>query len=487
MNNTFEILPLFGYYVHIPRINSSYYISGDTILTYENFKFKLIKNTKVIRKHLERNYCKQLIKIKKKEIIQIRKTAIKFNEKNNKKEIWLLNDRINKAGDNGEYFWRYLIKRNPYDIEFFFVIKRNCSDFIRLRELGHILVLGSEEYNQTFLKADKIISSCSDRWVVNPFGLDRKFLIDLFHFDFIFLQHGIIKDDLSKYLNRFNTNFSLFITSSKYEYNSILSEEYGYKETNVVLTGLSRFDNIPIKQNLNSFKRIVIIPTWRMNIKGVINQENYESVYSDTFKNSDFFQFYNTLINSPKLLKIMEKYKYEGIFCLHPLFSEQWKDFTQNSLFKIKKYFDYQKILIKSSLLITDYSSVFFDFSYMKKPVIYAHFDYEEYRNNHYHNGYFDYFSNGFGPICVNLENCVDLIIDYIIGGCKIKNTYLKRIKRFFRYFDNNNSDRIYKAIRKGSLDSLMIRKVNMKNIIIIIVIIFFLYKKIKSITNKYI
>ena len=34
-----------------------------------------------------------------------------------------------------------------------------------------------------------------------------------------------------------------------------------------------------------------------------------------------------------------------------------------------------QELLVEHDLLITDYSSVSFDFSYMKKPVIFYHFD----------------------------------------------------------------------------------------------------------------
>ena len=40
-----------------------------------------------------------------------------------------------------------------------------------------------------------------------------------------------------------------------------------------------------------------------------------------------------------------------------------------------------QELLMRASLLITDYSSVSFDVSFMKKPVIYYHFDFEEFFN----------------------------------------------------------------------------------------------------------
>ena len=48
--------------------------------------------------------------------------------------------------------------------------------------LGNILSFGSKIYNLTFLKADKIITSASNTLVDNPFGNDRKYLIDLYFF-----------------------------------------------------------------------------------------------------------------------------------------------------------------------------------------------------------------------------------------------------------------------------------------------------------------
>ena len=454
-NNSLEIFPSFGFFNHIPPINNSYYINENFIIAFNNSKLKLMKNEIVVREHLEKIYCNELEKIKKKELITIRKSAVKYRETKHKKEMWLLNDRINKARDNGEYFFRYLINKNPSDIDFFFIIKNNCSDYIRLMELGHILIYGSKEYNLTFLNADKIISSSSGRWVYNPFGLDRKFLIDLFHFDFIYLQHGITKDDVSKVLNRFVANFSIIITASKYEFRSFLSKDYAYTEKNIKLTGFSRFDKLKTELSKNtSEKTILIIPTWRSKIKGTNIPITFESIYSDTFKYTDYFKFYNNLINSPRLLEAMKKFKYKGIFCLHPNYSEQSKDFKHNSLFTISKNFDFQKLFLKSSLLVTDYSSIFFDFSYLKKPIIYTQFDYEEYRNLQYKKGYFDYLVNGFGPVCIDLENCIDTIIKEIKKGCKKEKKYLKKINNFFRYFDNHNNDRIYNVIRNPSLNN---------------------------------
>ena len=483
MNKTKEIFPTFGYFCHVPPINNSYYIKGNNILMYNGKRLILKENYNGLSEILENNYCKELERIEKKELISIRELAIQYSKKPKKKEIWLINDRYNKAGDNGEFFFRYLKNKNPEDINFYFVISKNCSDYQRMKDLDNILDVGSKEYNLTFLNADKIISSSANSWVDNPFGEDRKYLIDLYHFDLIFLQHGISKDDVSNFLHKFMKNYSLIVTASKFEYNSFLSTQYGYTSKNIKLTGFSRFDNLRINENKNinySNKTILLIPTWRMNLKGTFNPITFEGIYSNNFKNSDFFIFYNSLMNSPKLLDAMKKYNYTGIFCLHPSFSEQWRDFNNNSLFNIMNKYDYQTLFLKSSILITDYSSVFFDFAYLKKPIIYTQFDNEEYRKNHYQKGYFDYHINGFGPICLDLENCINVIIDALKDGCKMKIKYLRRVQKFFAFFDTNNNNRIYNSIRNvESFGKKYQRIINSSIIIIIILIIIskFIYK----------
>ena len=486
MNNSVEIFPLFGYFSKIPQINNSYYVYGKFILTYDGKRLKLLNNKEDVIDDLERNYCKELEKYNKNELIVIRKKVIKYFKKNRNKEIWLINDRPNKAGDNGEYFFRYLKNKNPSDIRFFFVIKEDCSDYQRLKELDNILVLGSKKYNITFLKSNKIITSTSNGWVDNPFGNDRKYMIDLFHFDLIFLQHGISKDDISNFLNRFVKNYSLIITASKKEYKSFLSIDYDYSRKNIKLTGFSRFDNLKYFKDTKDPKNIIlVIPTWRMNVKGTVKPVTYESIYSDNVVNTDFFKFYNNLINSPRLLESMKKYNYTGIFCLHPSFISQTKDFNNNTLFTINNSFDYQKILSQASLMITDYSSIFFDFAFLEKPIIYAHFDYEEYRNNHYKKGYFDYILDGFGPVCFDLEKCIDSIIDVIERGCKINNKYLKRIKKFFAFFDINNNDRIYKVIRELSINNgLVICEEDLLLNFVFFIALIFIFKIINRFKN---
>ena len=467
-----EIFPSLGYFTHIPSINNGYYLSDNYIVKYIQNFLTIFTNINNLEKIFEKQYCQQLKSEGKQNIIKIRKENIKFRNKSKKKEIWIISDRPDKAGDNGEYFFRYLKEKNPKGIIIYFAIKKNCSDYKRLKHFGNVLDFSSDEYLDLILKADKIITSMDGTWLTNPFGKDRKYFRDLFHFDLIFLQNGIIKDDLSKYLHRLKKNYSLFITSSKKEYKSIFTFNYGYNRNNIILTGLPRYDNLYRLNKIRKREKIILIaPTWRINIKGQINKTAYESIYSHSFKYTDYFIFYNKLINNNRLIDIMKRYNYTGIFCLHPVFSSQYIDFTKNDIFSIESKCKYQKNLLISSLLVTDYSSIFFDFAYLRKPVIYTQFDYEDYRMNHYPNGYFDYEKDGFGHVVHDLESTVDIIINIIENNCLLRFKYLKRIRKFFTYYDQHNNDRLYKKIKNNKILGEFLKE-SIKPIIYILMIL---------------
>ena len=94
--------------------------------------------------------------------------------------------------------------------------------------------------------------------------------------------------------------------------------------------------------------------------------------------------------------------------------------------------------------MITDYSSVFMDFSYMKKPVIYYQFDYEDYRKSHFSEGYFIYSEDAFGDIMKEQELLTEKVIKYCENNYEIENKYFNRMNLFFELCDDKNCERIF-------------------------------------------
>jgi CDP-glycerol glycerophosphotransferase (TagB/SpsB family) len=109
---------------------------------------------------------------------------------------------------------------------------------------------------------------------------------------------------------------------------------------------------------------------------------------------------------------------------------------------------EYQNEIKENSLLVTDYSSITFDFGYLNKPVIYTQFDIEEfYEGQVYDMGYFDFEKDGLGPVCRDYESTINQIIAYIKSGCKMEDKYSERVQNFYAHHDNRNCERVYQEI----------------------------------------
>ena len=102
---------------------------------------------------------------------------------------------------------------------------------------------------------------------------------------------------------------------------------------------------------------------------------------------------------------------------------------------------------MESAVLITDFSSVFFDFAYMGKPEVFYQFDEERYRASHFKKGYFDYDSDAFGKVCRSEEDTVKETISILESGCSLSQVYRQRADEFFTLRDTNNSKRVFEEI----------------------------------------
>ena len=111
----------------------------------------------------------------------------------------------------------------------------------------------------------------------------------------------------------------------------------------------------------------------------------------------------------------------------------------------------YRDVFATSGIVVTDYSSVFFDVAYLKKPIVFFHADRDEFFALQYEKGYFSYERDGFGEVETTIEATVSRIIEYMESGCKMKPEYRKRVDDFFAFTDRNNCKRVYDAILEAA------------------------------------
>lgn len=366
-----------------------------------------------------------------------------------RKELWLISDRFNKADDNGEHFFEYMIRNHP-DKNVYYVLSKKSVDYERMSKKGKVIDPHSNKYKLMFHRADYVVSSHAENYIFNPLGRGGKYVQDLYYFKYIFLQHGVTLNNLSTWINVNTKKMDLFVTSCEKEYNSLLEYKYYFDSEIVKLTGMPRFDGLlEKKQKIKERKTIMLSLTWRRGLASSIDRTTDGRVYSEDFKNSEYFKNLNNLMNDKRLLKVLKEKGYKIRFIPHPNVLPQLDDFTKNEYIEIEEgSVDYQKEFCENKLLVTDYSSVAFDFAFLKKPVVYFQNDIEEfYAGQIYEKGYFDFETMGFGPVIQDYDKLVETIIELVKDDCKLDKKYQKRIKNFFKFHDNKNCERVYNEI----------------------------------------
>lgn len=349
-------------------------------------------------------------------------------------DTWLISERGIDARDNGYWFYRYMKDNHP-EISVKYVITKSSADSSKIDD-EDIVEYRSREHYYYFLFSKVLVSAQIMGFSPNEqlyYRLNKYGILKLTG-KTVFLQHGITKD-FNPYMCKENAKLDLFICGAIPEHEYMI-EKYGYNEKEAVLTGFARFDNL---KNIGE-KTILIMPTWRKWLK-----------YAETLKGTEFYNNYMDILNDDEIIKLLEEKGYKMIFYPHIVLQKFIGEFKSKSdLVTIADFKDYdvQDLLRQSSLLVTDYSSVAFDYAYMNKNVIYYQFDLKQYRDEQYSDGYYSYENDGFGPVCNDSESTKQYIKNFL-NDQKSLEEYNKRIGKFFKYSDCKNCERIYEKINE--------------------------------------
>ena len=377
------------------------------------------------------------------QVWQIAKLSLAFFSTlcSKKKILWLVSERGVDARDNGYWFFKY-VKENHPEIDVKYIIKRNSADRKRLLQYEKDLVdFRSLQYYLLLWRASHLISSHIQGYA--PFvglGIWMKKNIKRYgKKKHVALKHGIIKD-LVDFLFYDNTQVDLMTAGAKPEYEYLLSS-YHYPSSVVKYTGLCRFDQLI---SCYSRKQILVMPTWR------------EWIYEkDKFPQTEFAQTYLSFLKDNDLTRLLCDYDIQLVFFLHHAMQPYINTFLEHQydshiIIAKEEDYDVQQLLKESALLITDYSSVYFDFAYMLKPIVFYHFDLVEYRKNHYAEGWFDY-NHSFGPVVTTQNDLFSAIEKYVQQNFTMEDTYRSYVSECFPIRDNKNTERVFDSIMKLS------------------------------------
>lgn len=353
--------------------------------------------------------------------------------------LWLVAERGTDARDNGYWFYHYLRTEHP-EINARYIITPDSPDAGKIAALGGAVRRGSFQHHLLYYSAENLVGTH-----VQPCSPDLMAYYHLAakgiraHGKHIFLQHGVTKDEM-KWMHRENLYLDLFICGAWPEYEYV-RDTFGFPPEVPQYTGFARWDNLLRARLHGTQKMILVMPTWR--------GSNYPD--GDAFQTTQFYQAFQSLLNSSRLDALLEQNGYELIFYPHIEMQKhlgQFRTCSPRIRLADRSTHDVQQLLMDCALLITDYSSVFFDVAYLEKPLLYYQFDEEEFRRYHYQKGYFDYRRDGFGPVCTTEEALLHALEQAFRNELQLAPAYKARIDTFFPLRDMQNCQRIYDAIR---------------------------------------
>jgi CDP-glycerol glycerophosphotransferase len=113
--------------------------------------------------------------------------------------------------------------------------------------------------------------------------------------------------------------------------------------------------------------------------------------------------------------------------------------------YDFSKHEDIQDLYLISDLLITDYSSVFFDYANLKRPMIFFTYDLEEYKED-IRGFYFDFEKKAPGPLVETTEEVIELIKS--LADATIPNDRMNEFYQRFCYLeDGHATERVVKEV----------------------------------------
>lgn len=364
-----------------------------------------------------------------------------------KNKPYIVYEKFSKtAQDNSYYFFKYCMEELPREEKnrFWYVMDKKAPDYQYVKQFEpRVIQFMSIKHMLYAMNARLLISTDASphlyAWQTKPsfvYSRVRKKPV-------YFLQHGVTAmkrvDDLFG-INGANP-MKYFVATSETE-QRIIVEEFGYDKEHAPIVGFTRWDALEDKTDPKD-RFILLMPTWRAWL---------EDVSDEAFMESDYYRNYYDLLTGKRLRDLLDREDMRLVMYLHPKFAryidafrKQMSDNIELVAFGTKPL---NEIMMRASMLITDYSSVCWDMLYMDKPVIYYQFDLDTYLQAH--GSYIDLRTELPGPRVTESEELLNEIDELIQRDFIISDNYEKMIGKYFKYRDRKNCERTYQFLKEN-------------------------------------
>lgn len=366
-----------------------------------------------------------------------------------KKKLWVFGAwNGKKYGDNSKYLFEYINLNGTEIRPIWLTQNKQAYDLISSKDFEVYYTYSFKGFLFSMM-AEKTFVSVGIK-DVNRYVVNRK--------DVIMMWHGstpikkIVFDDtitrnkqslIEKLIFTFfpflgSTHLKGLVISGSVESSRIFQSAFDANEEQVILTGFPRNDSFfnisqtaPLLTELNNSKltNVIYMPTHRKEGRGEL---------SDLF-NCNFDELNQSLesLNSKLFIKLhyfhLKTHTFKNLSHLYFITDD---DIEQ----------DIYTVLNKFDIMITDYSSVHFDYLLTKKPIIFAPFDKEKYIKND-REFYFNYDEVTPGPQANNWKEILVYIEKFIQNPKLYEEERLNVMNRFNQYTDSQNCQRVFSAI----------------------------------------
>lgn len=264
-----------------------------------------------------------------------------------------------------------------------------------------------EEYSIFYYTKDKIntkdipsVTNVNNKWIAFWYQCRSKFIFYSYRNDgyrkiksyrnqkIIDTTHGTplkkigYLDKTSSPLIKYEDTFDFIICQSNFG-KKIIKDAFGATEQQCLLTGLPRNDELfkengfKIFEEIHYSKLVIWMPTWRQGsgVTDIIDSEvQFPILTSDNIGTMDEF------LTSQNILLIIKPHPYQKNNLIFHNHFTNIKIIDNEYLFN--KGITLYELLGQSDALLTDYSSVYFDYLLLDRPIGFTSVDYDSYNQN---------------------------------------------------------------------------------------------------------
>lgn len=411
------------------KLKKAFILSKSRVLGYKTYQFMKPKNQRFRQKKIQKNVFTKL-PIKENTILYESFLGRNYSDspkaifnyllekdKDKWEHIWILNDK--KLVENEQEFKNENVK----------IIKRFGWQYFYYITVSKYFILNMRQPKWLYKKAEQTILST---WHGTPL---KRLVFDM---ENVTSANKNYKKD---FYNQ-SRNWDYLIAANKYS-EEVFESAFMYPKENILTYGYPRNDVLHnhtnddkqlIKEKLNlptSKKVILYAPTWR----------------DDEFHSAGNYKFKLQM----DLERMRREFGEEYVIALrmHYFISDNidltgFEDFA----YDFSKYNDINDLYISSDILITDYSSVFFDFANLKKPILFFTYDIEKYQSL-LRGFYIDVHNDLPGPLLRSNDELIDAIKNIKLTVEKYKEKYETFYQKYCYLEDGNATERIVdKVIR---------------------------------------